>query len=459
MIRRLMVAIEGVSQVHGGPEALVAMAEFVLLPLILILQSGVDMRSSGMQTRPSDQSVGRVGVGPSQLPSLNQYLVLRSAQMRCVEDAAVALERYFDYIGTNSNSLDDAILLRCLVSMTMSLSAVEMALSSNGEEKKKSADSRDDTNHSTALDDGDGCRLAILRTISRVFIFAGQETGGSPTCIPDRLSDSTLSRTIATHMDGVLMIRIVGGCMTILQGLLVADDGGHVDDKVKKPTDPGRGNWKLGVAVLDTLEIMLCSVPHQEIWRHVLPGAFATLFRVSLKSCRTRASGALLSSGARAISTIALLLRVSIGMKKLSTEKTGSCFTENIVTISGSTSSALPMTLAASRLFSAASLAGGTTAAYSDGRDGSKADVSSKSAESSYLDEVNSRLPGPLTMIIRIGSAHTSAKVRRAIINLVDAVLVDTRTCWSQTTKDALFTVALECCLSLLNDSDGEFEP
>lgn len=62
-------------------------------------------------------------------------------------------------------------------------------------------------------------------------------------------------------------------------------------------------------------------------------------------------------------------------------------------------------------------------------------------------------------MIIRIGSAHTSAKVRRAIINLVDAVLVDTRTFWSQTTKDALFTVALECCLSLLNDSDGEFEP
>ena len=344
--------------------------------------------------------------------------------------------------------------------MTMSLSAVEMALSSNGEEKKKSADSRDDTDYYTALDDGDGCRLVILRTISRIFIIASQETGGNPpTCIPDRLSDSTLSRTIATHMDGVLMIRIVGGCMAILQGLLVADDGGHVDDKVKKSTGPGRGNWKLGVAVLDTLEIMLCSVPHQETWRKVLPGAFATLFRVSMKSCRTRASGALSSSGARAISTIALLLRVTIGMKKLSAEKTGSSSTENIVTTSGSSSSALPLTSAASRLFSAASLAGGLTSGYSDGSDGSKADVSSKSAESSFLDEVNVRLPGPLTMIIRIGSVHSSAKIKGGIINLVDAVLVDTRTCWSQKTKDALSTVALECCLSLLNDGDGEFEP
>lgn len=434
MIRRLIVAIEGVSQVHGGSEALVAMAEFVLLPLILVLQSGVDMRSSA-----------KVGGGPPQLPSLNQYLVLRSAQMRCVEDAAVALGTYFDSIGSKSNSLDDAILLRCLVSCTMSLSAVEMALRFNG----------DDTNHSTALDDGDDCRLALLKAISCLCV-ASQETGRNP--IPGRLSDSSLSRTIATHMDGVLMIRVVGGCMTILQGLLVDDDGGHFEDEVKIPTGQGchgRGNWKLGLSVLDTLDIMLRSVPHQEVWRNVLPGAFATLFRVSLKSCRTRASGTLSSSGARAISIIALLLRVSIGIGKLSTEKMGSCFTENTVTTSGSTSSALPMTSAASRLFSAASLAGGTSSDYSDG----SKDISSTSTESAFRDEVNARLPGPLTMIIRIGSVHSSAELKRAIINLVDALLVDTRTCWSQTTKDALFTVALECCLSLLNDGDGEFEP
>ena len=79
MIRRLMAAIESVSRVQWGPEALVAMAEFVLLSLILILQGGVDARSGGMQTRPSAQS-GRDGVGPtpSPSPSSNHYLLRRS---------------------------------------------------------------------------------------------------------------------------------------------------------------------------------------------------------------------------------------------------------------------------------------------------------------------------------------------------------------------------------------------
>ena len=186
-----------------------------------------------------------------------------------------------------------------------------------------------------------------------------------------------------------------------------------------------------------------------QVWRNVLPGAFATLFRVSLNSCRIRASGTLSSSklGARSISTVALLLRVSIGIGQ-------STSTENVAGVSNSNTEA--MALAASRLLSAAFIAGGTN----PDSDESKADVSSTSAksspESSFIDEVNARIPAPLKVLINIGSVHSSGEIKNATLFLVRVLLVDTRTCWLHQKKDSLFTVALECCLSLLNDDDGE---
>ena len=446
MIRRLAAAIEGVSRIHGGPEALIAMAEFVLLPLILILQSGVDVRSSDMQQKTASL--------------LNQHLVMRSAQMRCVEDAALAVEAFFasTSIGPKRDDLDNSIVLRCLVSITMSLSNVS--------EEKSGSDARNDADRSAALDGGDDCRMALLKALSAIFSRVCRRNGGIP--VSDRLSASSLSRAIANHMDGVLMVRIIGGCMSILHGLLVADGGGHTDDKVEKARQVQfhRSNWKLGLVVLDALSCMLSSVPDEKLWRNVLPGAFATLFRVSLTSCRIRASGTLSSSkvGARAITTIALLLRVSIGMEKSpSTETTRPPFSENIAapTSGSSTTSntAQPMSSAASKLLSAASFAGGMTPDYLVG---SGAAVSSRSAQSSagpsFFDEVNTRLPGPLTMIISVGSVHNSAEVKKATLSLVGILLVDTHTCWSKTKKGSLFTIGLECCLSLLNDGNGESE-
>ena len=54
--------------------------------------------------------------------------------------------------------------------------------------------------------------------------------------------------------------------MTILQGLLFADEGSNtVEAQKSSPGHCRRGNWTLGLAVLDTLNIMLCSVPIQEV--------------------------------------------------------------------------------------------------------------------------------------------------------------------------------------------------
>lgn len=195
----------------------------------------------------------------------------------------------------------------------------------------------------------------------------------------------------------------------------------------------------------------------------MLPGLFATLFKVSLSSCRIRASGTLSSSklGARSITTIALLLRVSIGM-----ENSESSSTEFVASTSSRSSTQTMISEASNKLLSAAFIAGGTTPELHFSAE-SKADEPPTSAESPFVDEVNERLPAPLRMIINVSSVHPSAEVKEAALVLVRVLLVDTRTAWSQPKKawsqprvgtecspptDSLSIVALECCLSMLDD-------
>ena len=188
----------------------------------------------------------------------------------------------------------------------------------------------------------------------------------------------------------------------------------------------------------------------------MLPGLFATLFKVSLSSCRIRASGTLSSSklGARSITTIALLLRVSIGM-----ENSESSSTEFVASTSSRSSTQTMISEASNKLLSAAFIAGGTTPEVHFSAE-SKADEPPTSAESPFVDEVNERLPAPLRMIINVSSVHPSAEVKEAALVLVRVLLVDTRTAWSQPRvgtecsppTDYLSIVALECCLSMLDD-------
>jgi len=121
---------------------------------------------------------------------------------------------------------------------------------------------------------------------------------------------------------------------------------------------------------------------------------------------------------------------------------------------------------ASNKLLSAAFIAGGTTPEVHFSAE-SKADELPTSAESPFVDEVNERLPAPLRMIINVSSVHPSAEVKEAALVLVRVLLVDTRTAWSQPKKawsqprvgteclpptDYLSIVALECCLSMLDD-------
>ncbi len=151
----------------------------------------------------------------------------------------------------------------------------------------------------------------------------------------------------------------------------------------------------------------------------------------------------------------------------IGTENSESSSTESSATSTSSRSSTqIMLSVASNKLLSAAFIAGGTAPEVPFSAE-SKADESSISAESPFMDEVNERLPAPLRMIINVSSVHSSAEVKEAALVLVRVLLVDTRTVWSQPKKacspprvgmecspptDSLSIVALECCLSLLND-------
>ena len=473
----------------GAPEVLVAMAEFVLLPLILILQKGVESNPYIFpDIRPPPQSHASL----AQERSL--YYIRRTAQLRCVEDAAAALATYVKAISGKCGLLDSAIVVRCLVACTLSLSSVEAAFTGNekagsgqadgpGDEKKcssaagNSSNSTDGTSLTKtdggSLDAGDECRLALLRCISALFDLARPlltEGKDVPTNSQIGASGSALSQRIANHMDGALLVRIVGGCMTILE-TLVAE---------AKARDVSRCNLTLGLATLDSLQEMIDAVPDADIWRKVLPGAFAGLFKLAITSSRVQAAGALSSSklGAKAIRTIAFVLDVSLSSSSRPVGATEDSAEDLLSTeVSGSASA---MASAAAQLLAAAASAGATTASTSlpsVDNDDTTSPPKQSTTLSPFLEEVNVRLPVPLKVLLGICTVHRSASIKRAGICLCTALLVDTRDVWASkkipsmgeksegggdgdkinANEVDLERAALECCLSLLGDDDCTF--
>jgi len=470
----------------GAPEALVAIAEFVLLPLILILQKGVESNPSIFpDIRPPPQSHASL----AQERSL--HYIRRTAQLRCVEDAAVALATYIKAISGKRGLLDSAIVIRCLVACTMSLSSVEAAFTGNekvgsgqadgpGDEKKCSSAAGNSSNSNDrdsltkadggSLDAGDECRLALLRCISVLFGLAQPlltEGKDVPANGHIGASGSALSQRIADHMDGALLIRIIGGCMTVLENLVA-------EAKVR---DVSRCNLTLGLATLDSLQEIIDAVPDADIWRKVLPGAFAGLFKLAITSSRVQAAGALSSSklGAKAIRTISFVLGVSLSSLSRPVGATEDSAEDLPSTESSGSASA--MASAAAQLLAAATRAGATTASTSSpsvDNDDTSSPLKRSTTLSPFLEEVNVRLPVPLKALLGVCTVHRSASIKRAGICLCTALLVDTRDVWSSKKAPAmgensegggddkrinanevdLERAALECCLSLLGDND-----
>ena len=75
-----------------------------------------------------------------------------------------------------------------------------------------------------------------------------------------------------------------------------------------------------------------------------------------------------------------------------------------------------------------------------------------------FKNEVNKRLPGPLSVLFSMIPANKSRLVRRSGLNLCRVILIDSWYIWQDNNAEVLGRKAFEYCLTLLggDNDDGE---
>jgi hypothetical protein len=74
---------------------------------------------------------------------------------------------------------------------------------------------------------------------------------------------------------------------------------------------------------------------------------------------------------------------------------------------------------------------------------------------SEFLIEIHSRLPAPLVLLMNLLPTASSPKLRQAATELCHVILVETRSVWDQEKTSNVPRAAIECCIALFKDKDG----
>ena len=85
----------------------------------------------------------------------------------------------------------------------------------------------------------------------------------------------------------------------------------------------------------------------------------------------------------------------------------------------------------------------------------STASDSGSTRKGEFLSEVNTRLPGPLSVVASLLVSAESSSVRQQAALFCQIVLIETRSCWDREVLDNMSIMALETCLVLTRDSDN----
>ena len=73
-----------------------------------------------------------------------------------------------------------------------------------------------------------------------------------------------------------------------------------------------------------------------------------------------------------------------------------------------------------------------------------------------FINEVNNRLPGPLSILFSMIPVNKSRLVRKSGLGLCKVILVDAWHVWHEDNVDSIGRKSFEYCLTLLADDDGK---
>src|SRR5210317_1924004 len=184
----------------------------------------------------------------------------------------------------------------------------------------------------------------------------------------------------------------------------------------------------------------MTSIPIENLWRAILPGCFAGLYRCALSKLRYSSSASTHKIASAAILALSLLLRQSTRSSAKVTDA-----------LDNSTKSITATLLAAVEHSNFSVKNNGDLIDTVNTRHTSSV---SNEQDVEFEKEVNSRLPGPLSILLSLISTNSSNLVRRKGLFLCYVILVETQSIWTASTSNTLGKKALEYCLTNLNDDD-----
>ncbi|KAL7531629.1 hypothetical protein ACHAXR_009215 [Thalassiosira sp. AJA248-18] len=300
-----------------------------------------------------------------------------------------------------------------------------------------------------ALDRGEDCAVAILLCMQSFFCDVNnnegrdeddgdwisqqsQDEGG------DDGSVSILAREVASAMGGALVARIVQGCLSLLPQEKLNDSSTNEKMKVSP-----RENATLQLEALKTLRVLMSRVPLVDLWRSMLPGCFAGLYRAALSKLRYSSAASSYKVASACVRVLGLLLKQSLSgynPPSKSADPTGA--NANDSSIQSITTSLL----AAVQVSKQPADVGNSPASMP---------LSPREKQMQEVrTEVNQRLVGPLSVLLSLLPANRSSAVRKSGLYLCGIILMDIRSVWMESNMKALGRKSLEYCLMMLGDDN-----
>jgi len=355
--------------------------------------------------------------------------IIQSANYACMEESALTLTTVWKIRQRVVNKRDEtslgsikSLVLPSLVSCAIALSTLQISNEKNkiepvdnntchNDEKKSSEGS---IQNDQSLDLGEDTAMAILLCIQSFFD------------IDDAAVDQDgqdLANEVGSAMGGALVARLVQGCLSLLPRDTLKNGSG--DDKVHR-----KDNTTLQLEALKTLQILIKRIPFDSLWRSILPGCFAGLYRTALSQLRYSSASSSYKVASSSVQVLVLLLKQSLSIKS-STDKSDSK-DKNDSSIQSITTSLMAAVQSINP----------------------KVDDASDKFPSQLKDEVNKRLVGPISVLLSLLPTNRSWDVRKSGLYLCKLIMVETRSVWTASNLKTLERKALEYCLMMLGDDN-----
>ena len=378
------------------------------------------------------------------------HYILQSAAYSCIEEAALCtilvwkcrqicvntFGNCIDHEESNDGNNDmKSLVLPGLVSCAMALSSLDIANDENDKGTKKSSVNMNEK----ALDRGEECAVAILRCMQAFLTSSSPLKQIDLDSLPSDLHghvrhlSSPMATEIGDAMGGALVARLVQTCLALLRQ---DSDVKEESNENNNGSNSKKDNATLQLEALKTLQVLMTGIPIDTLWKAILPGCFAGLYRCALSKLRYSSSASTHKVASDAILALSLLLMQS--MKKTNTN--GSV---------NESSLSVTETLLAAVQKSKLSV---ENQDLTNDDTNMVTSVQSDKHDLEFDNEVNSRLPGPLSVLLSLVSTNRSHLVRQRGLFLCRIILVETRTTWTESTSITLGKKALEYCLTVLTD-------